>query len=234
MVNTRIKSVLLDMDGTLVDTNDAHAHAWVEALRRGGYDVPFERVRRLIGMGADKLLPEAVGVSKGSEEGERLAEWWAEIFKEKHLPQARASPKVRELLNRMRETGFKLVIATSAEKEILEPLLEITGAKDLIQEETSADDVESSKPDPDIVFAALKKTGLPPEEVLMLGDTPYDIEAAGKAGVGVVALRCGGFSDDDLSGALAIYDDPADLLARYDESPLGKSYAGGAGGGYGT
>jgi HAD superfamily hydrolase (TIGR01509 family) len=220
LVNNELKAVLLDIDGTLVDSNDAHARTWVEAFKRGGYEVPFEKVRSLIGMGADNLIPTAVGISKDTEKGKQLSKWWEEIFKEKYLPHIEAFPKVRELLQCMREGGLKLVAASSSKEDLLEKLLEITGASDLFQEDTSADDADNSKPDPDIIHAALEKAGLPPEEALMLGDSPYDIEAAGKAGVGLVALRCGGFSDEDLKGALAIYDDPADLLEHYDESPF--------------
>jgi HAD superfamily hydrolase (TIGR01509 family) len=220
LVNNDLKAALLDIDGTLVDSNDAHAHAWVEAFKRGGYDVPFEKVRPLIGMGADNLIPEVVGISKETEKGEQLSKWWEEAFKEKYLPRLKPFPKVRELLMRMREGGLKLVAASSSKEELLEKLLEITGAKDLFQEDTSADDAEKSKPDPDIVHAALEKAGVPPDEALMLGDSPYDVEASGKAGVGMVALRCGGFSDEELKGALAIYDDPADLLEHYEESPF--------------
>jgi HAD superfamily hydrolase (TIGR01549 family) len=220
LVNNDLKAVLLDIDGTLVDSNNGHAHAWMEAFKRGGFDVPLEKVRPLIGMGADNLIPAAVGISKDTEKGEQLSKWWEEIFKGKYLPNVKAFPKVRELLQCMREGGLKLVAASSSKEDLLEELLEITGAKDLFQEDTSADDADNSKPDPDIVHAALEKAGLPPGEALMLGDSPYDIEAAGKAGVGLVALRCGGFSDEDLKGALAIYDDPADLLEHYDESPF--------------
>jgi HAD superfamily hydrolase (TIGR01509 family) len=225
MINTQIRAALLDVDGTLVDSNDAHAHAWVEAFRGGGYDVPFEKVRRLIGMGGDNLIPEAVGVEGKSEEGKRLSAGWEEAFKRDHLPNIEAFSRVRELLMRMRETGLKLVAASSSKEDLLGPLLEKTGAQDLFMEETSADDAEQSKPDPDIVQAALGKTGLPPDQALMLGDSPYDIEAAGRIGIKVVALRCGGFSDEDLKGAVAIYDDPADLLARFDESPFANSKA---------
>ena len=221
MVNNDIKAVLLDMDGTLVDSNEGHVQAWVEAFKRGGYDVSPEKVRKLVGMGADNLIPEAVGISKDTKKGEQLSKWWEEIFKEKYLPKVEAFPRVRELLMKMREGGLKLVAASSSKEDMLEELLERTGAKDLIGEDTSADDAGNSKPNPDIVQAALNKAGAPPEDAIMLGDTPYDIEAAKKVGLGVVALRCGGFTDEDLRGALAIYDDPADLLARYDDSPFG-------------
>ena len=220
MVNNDFKAVLLDLDGTLVDSNDAHAHAWVEAFKRGGYDVPFAKVRSLIGMGGDNLIPEAVGISADTEKGKQLSKWWEEIFTEKYLPQVQPFPKVRDLLQKMREGGLKLVAASSSKENLLEKLLETTGASDIIQEDTSADDADNSKPDPDIIQAALKKVGLPASEAMMLGDSPYDVEAASKAGVALVALRGGGFSDERLKGALAIYDDPADLLEHYDESPF--------------
>ena len=215
-----LRGVILDVDGTLVDSNDAHTSAWVEALQRGGYNVPREKVRRLIGMGADNLLPEAITVEKESEEGKHLSDTWSEIFKEDYLHGLKAFPRTRELLERMRKDGLKLVVASSAKDEMLRTLLDIAGATDLIEGKTSSDDAENSKPEPDIVKAALDKLGMGANEVLMLGDTPYDIEAAGKLGIGVVALRCGGFTDVDFERAVAIYDDPEDLLKNYDKSPL--------------
>lgn len=217
----KIKGVLLDVDGTLLDSNDAHAHAWVEALNRGGHNVSFVRVRGLIGMGSDNLLPTLIGVEKESPEGGRLSEWWSEIFESKYLPELKPTPGARELVARMKGEGLKLVVASSAKKDMLGALLDIAGVKELVEDATTSSEAEHSKPDPDIVLSALKKVGLPPEEVLMLGDTPYDIEAAGKAGIGVIALRCGGWRDEELAGAIAVYEDPSDLLARYTSSPLG-------------
>jgi len=218
-----LRGVILDVDGTLVDSNDAHTSAWVEALQRGGYDVPREKVRRLIGMGADNLLPEAITVEKESAEGKRLSDWWREIFTANYLSGLKAFPKTRELLKRMRKDGLKLVVASSAEDEMLKTLLDIAGATDLVASKTSSDDAENSKPEPDIVKAALYKLGMGANEVLMIGDTPYDIEAAGKLGIGVIALRCGGFTDVDFERAVAIYDDAADLLKNYDRSPLSRN-----------
>lgn len=213
--------VLLDIDGTLVDSNDAHAHAWVAAFAEAGHEVPFERVRPLIGMGSDQLLPRVLGVEKDSPEGERLGDRWAEIFKERFLPSLRPFPDARELLLRMRADGLRLVAASSAREDQLGALLDLAGVADLIEEQTSSSDAERSKPEPDIVRAALDRVGLPAAEAVMIGDTPYDAEAAGKAGVGLIALRCGGWGDTDFDGVLAVYDAPADLLAHYDESPLG-------------
>lgn len=215
-----LRGVILDIDGTLVDSNDAHASAWVRALQEHGYNVPYEDVRRLIGMGGDNLLPEVAGLDKEQEPGKTIAHRWSELFQEDYLPHLQAFPQVRELLQRMKDSGLKLVVASSAKLDHLEPLLKLAGADDLIEEQTSSDDADNSKPDPDIVASALHKLGFAPDEVLMLGDTPYDVQAAGKIGVKVVAVRCGGFSDDDLQRALAVYDSPADLLLHYDESPF--------------
>lgn len=217
-----IRGVILDVDGTLVDSNDAHAHAWVEALADSDIRAEFEKVRRLIGMGGDKLLPEVSGISEETERGKQISKRRSRVFKEKYLPHLKAFPKTKELLQRMRDEGLKLVVASSAKKDELKALLKIAGADDLIEEKTSSDDAENSKPDPDIVKAALDASGLTADGVVMLGDTPYDIESASGAGVRVIALRCGGWVDEDLAGAITIYDDPADLLEHYDSSPLSK------------
>ncbi len=217
---TAFRGVLLDIDGTLVDSNDAHARAWVEALAEQGIDVPFAQVRRLIGMGGDKLLPRVSGIEEDTPRGRKISERRREIFLQRYLPSLHAFVGSKDLLRHMRAEGLKLVVASSAKKDELRELLKICGADSLTDAVTSSDDAEESKPDPDIVYVALGKIGLPAAEVVMIGDTPYDIEAAGRAGVGVIAVRCGGWDDADLGGALAIYDDPADLLARYDSSPL--------------
>ena len=122
----------------------------------------------------------------------------------------------------MRQKGLKLVVASSAKEDELHPLLKVCGADEVIADKTSSEDVESSKPDPDTVGAALEDLALPAGEAVMLGDTPYDVEAASRAGVATVAVRCGGWGDKDLAGAVAIYNDPADLLAHFDTSPLGQ------------
>jgi phosphoglycolate phosphatase-like HAD superfamily hydrolase len=219
----KLRGVILDVDGTLVDSNDAHARAWVAALQEEGFEVPFERVRPLIGMGGDKLLPEVTGLPEENPRAKRVGERRGGIFKERFLPSLRAFPRTRELLLRMREAGLKLAVASSAEPDELKALLRIAGAGDLIQGASSADDAGRSKPDPDVVHAALGRLALDPGGVVMIGDTPYDVEAAARAGVRAIALRCGGWGDDRLRGAIAIYDGPADLLARYEQSPLAGS-----------
>jgi HAD superfamily hydrolase (TIGR01509 family) len=221
----RFTGVLLDIDGTLLDSNDAHAQSWVEVLRRHGYDIPFERVRPLIGKGTDKLLPELTGLDPETGLGKQMAEERKALFLRDYLPKLHPTRGARALVERLRREGFRLVVATSAGGEELTLLLRQAQVEDLIEQATTSDEVERSKPDPDVVCAALAKGKLRPENSIMLGDTPYDIEAAGRAGVATIAFRCGGWwNDNALAGALAIYDDPAALLADFERSPL----AGGA------
>ena len=215
----KVRGVLLDIDGTLVDSNDAHAHAWVKAFEESGIRVSFSQVRRLIGKGGDKIISELAGWDHESPQARRLSDRRREIF-EAGLPSLRAFPKAQELLARMHQDGMRLVVASSAKADELEALLKVCGADHFVEGKTSSDDADRSKPDPDIVTVALRKISLPTSQVVMLGDTPYDVEAATRAGIRVIALRCGGWGDDDLAGAVAIYDDPADLLEHYDSSPL--------------
>jgi HAD superfamily hydrolase (TIGR01549 family) len=217
-----LRGVLLDIDGTLIDSNDYHAHAWVDALQHFGMPANFAKIRRLIGMGGDKLLPEVSGIEKDTPKGEELSEYRSDLFKKKYLPRIRGFPRTRELVERLRDDGLTIIVATSAAKDELKGLLKAAGVEDLIEEKATASDAENSKPDPDIIVAALERAEMDGAETVMLGDTPYDIEAARKAGVDVIALRSGGWSDEELEGAIAIYDDPADLLANYNDSPIAK------------
>jgi phosphoglycolate phosphatase-like HAD superfamily hydrolase len=218
-----LRGVILDVDGTLVDSNEAHIAAWVEAFRQSGYAVAPDTIRPLIGMGSDTLLPAAVGIEKATPEGQRLSKLHSKIFESEYLPQVEAFPCTHELLQRMRARGLRLVLASAAKGHIMDTLLEVAGAECLIEDDPPPRAVHSSKPDPEIVQAALERLGYARDEVVMIGDTPYDIEAAAQLGIPVIAVRCGGYADADLAGALAIYDDPADLLTQYDESPLGRA-----------
>ena len=213
-------AVILDVDGTLVDSNDAHANAWVEAFAEFGIAVAFEHVRRSIGMGGDKLMPLVSGIDEASEQGEQIAARRAEIFTQKYLPGIEAFPGTRALVERLLADGFVLAVASSAKKDELDPLLERAGVHDLLTRRTSSDDAEESKPDPDIVVAALEQTRCEPQRVLMLGDTPYDVAAAKRAGIEIVGLECGGWTREALAGAIAVYRDAEDLLTRYARSPL--------------
>lgn len=217
------EAVLLDVDGTLVDSNDAHAEAWVVAFRDHGFDVPFEKVRERIGKGGDKVLSELADLNEADPQAKAVQEARSRLFLQEYAPKLEAFPKVRELVLRLKKAGLKVVVASSAQDKELEILLKIAGVDDLIEAQTSSDDAENSKPDPDIVLAAVEQTGKPASKVVMLGDTPYDVQAAAKAGVDVIAVRAGGWNDEDLKGAVAVYDDLADLLAHYEDSPLGAA-----------
>ncbi len=216
-----VQGVLLDVDGTLILSNDAHAQAWVEAFAAYNYPISFDQVRPMIGMGGDQIIPKlAPGMNSEEGTGKAIADYRKRLVLEKFGPQLIAANGSRELVQKLRNDGLDLIIASSASEQELGTLLKAAHVDDLIEQATTSNDAENSKPDPDIVQAALKKGNLQADQVLMLGDTPYDIESAGKAGVKVIALRCGGFEDEQLAGAIAIYDDPADLLQHYDQSPL--------------
>src|SRR5688572_33357527 len=215
---SEIRAVLLDVDGTLIDSNDAHAQSWVDVGEEFGYPIVFEDVRLLIGMGGDKVLPQLTGLSEESERGTEVLERRGEIFRKQYLPNLIAFPQTRELLERLIGDGYELVIASSASDDDLTGLLKQAGIADLISRKASADDAEESKPDPDIIQAALKKAGCGPESAVMIGDTPYDVAASLGAGLSVIALRCGGWEDQALAGAMAIYDAPAHLLDLYDQT----------------
>lgn len=206
--------MIFDVDGTLVDSNDAHAAAFVEAFGEFGFHIGFGSVRRLIGMGADKLIAQLIGRSDRAIAGRKKA-----IFMERHLPRLRAFPKVESLLHELTCKGVKLAVASSAAKDELEALLELTHAGVCFAQIVNADDAAHSKPDPDIVRAAVDKLALPAEQCAMVGDTPYDAAAALRAGLAFVGVRCGGWLDADLEPAIGVYDDPADLLESLVKDP---------------
>ncbi len=215
-----IRGVILDVDGTLIDSNDALARAWLEAMAQYGHFIPYEQIRWLIGEGGDKLMPQTLGLPAQSEEGKKISARRKAVFNQLYMPTLQAFPDTRELVQRMRDGGLKVAIGSSAKQDELEAELRIANIDDLIDVVASGSDVEHSKPSPSIVEVALAKLALAPDAVVMIGDTPYDIEAAAKAHVGTIAMRTGGWTDKELARAIAIYNDPADLLAHYDTSPL--------------
>lgn len=218
-----IKGILLDVDGTIVLSNDAHARAWVEAFAKYNYNIPFEKVRPLIGMGGDQLIPTLIPELSAEEGiGKQISDTRKEIFLSKYASTLQPAPGARALIEKMMQSGLKIIISSSSKKDELDVLLKAAGVGDLSIEATTSSEVEESKPSPDIVAAALEKIQLQPSEVLMLGDTPYDIKAARKCQVSVIAFRCGGFPEGQLKGAVAIYNDPQDLLDHYSESPLSQ------------
>ncbi|HJP85342.1 MAG TPA: HAD family hydrolase [Gemmatimonadaceae bacterium] len=218
-----LRGVIFDVDGTLVDSNDAHAQSWVDTFREAGYDVPFDKVRPLIGMGSDKLLPKTIGISRDSDEGKKLIERRGKIFSSNFLPHLRPVPGARDLVLRVKRDGLKAIVATSAKDQELKGLLKAAHVEDLMEERATASDAKHSKPDPDIVHAAIEDSGTSAEHLVMIGDTPYDVEAASRAKLRTIAFLSGGWTREALKDAIAVYAGPADLLAHYDSSLLGKN-----------
>lgn len=217
-----IRAVILDIDGTLIDSNRAHARAFIDAAEELGITAPsLEEVLRMIGMGGDRLIPRAFGFEQDDPIGQRLEELKGNIFRARYLQELEPTRGARALLERLRADGYTLVVATSASPDDVEHLLDRAGVADLVEGATSADEVKESKPAPDVVEAALEEAGVRPDEAVMLGDTPYDVESARRAGVSILAVRTGGWDDEALSGAERVYADPADLLEQYEDSVLG-------------
>lgn len=171
-------------------------------------------------MGGDKLLPAVVGIAMDSIEGRSIAERRSAILKAHYLPDVGPFHGARVLVDRLRSRGLICAAVTSATSDDAHDLLRAAGVADLMDAVITADDADRSKPDPDLVTVALESVGVSAAEALIVGDSLYDIEAGARAGVGVVALRCGGAPEKDLHGAIAIYDDPSDLSSQLDRSPL--------------
>jgi HAD superfamily hydrolase (TIGR01549 family) len=215
-----VEAVIFDVDGTLIDTNDLHVASWVETFRRFGHAVAPEAVRGQIGKGSDQLMPVFLPRDLVEQRGEEIAAARTALFLRDYVGCARAFPGVRPLFQRLRAAGQRIILATSAKGEELKRYREILGVDDLVDGATTSDDAAHSKPAPDIFQAALGR--LAAEAAIVVGDTPYDAHAAGKAGLRTIGLLCGGFPEAVLREArcIALYRDPADLLAQYDRSPL--------------
>jgi len=208
------RAAIFDIDGTLVDSNNLHAEAWGEIFRRFGVDLPHDRIRAQIGKGGDNLLPALLPPELVERCGEEMEEARKALFKRDYMPRVRAFPGVKQLFEGLKASGAHIVLATSAAEEELESHKRTLDIADLIDGATSADDVERSKPCPDIFQAALVKLpGVSPNEAVVVGDTPYDMQAAGRAGVQKVGVRCGGFPEADLlsAGAAGLFDGPWSL-----------------------
>ena len=216
-----IRAVIFDIDGTLVDSVDLHAQAWQEAFKRFGREIPYQDVRHQIGKGGDQLMPVFFSKEELDRFGEELEKYRGDLYKREYLPRVRGFPKVRELFERIKADGKRIALASSAKEDELETYKKVARIEDLVEKETSADDADKSKPHPDIFEAALEQLGdIAPDEAIVVGDTQYDAQAAGKLNLRTIGMLCGGFPEEELreAGCIAIYRDPADLLARYDDS----------------
>lgn len=224
MSASRDRAVLFDVDGTLVDTNYLHVLAWRRVmLEHGEAEITSARIHRLVGMGTDDLMGALFGRLRPELKPERARHF--EALK----PEIRAFPRAADLLRALQDRGVRVVLATSAEKSDVEALLAAIDAGDAIDAVTSAEEVEAAKPAPDLFRVALNEAGTSPEATVVVGDTVWDVQAAGRAGLPCVAVLSGGISRAELAdaGALAIYDDVAELLQCLDQSPLLGSASGG-------
>ncbi len=223
------KAVLFDVDGTLVDTVDLHAQAWVEALQHFGIEADFTDIRLQIGKGGDQLLPGLMPPDMLEELGEEIQEFRSDLFKRKYMSQVQAFPGVRELFKRIKASGLRIVLGSSGHADEVETHKATTNIADLIDDATTSEDAERSKPFPDIFEAAFGKLGLSERsDAIVVGDTPYDAEAARAAGLSTIGVLCGGFTEQALrqAGCIAVYRDPQHLLDSYDDSLLAKEPAG--------
>ena len=222
------KAVIFDIDGTLVDSVDLHARAWQEAFARFGHDIRYEAIRSQIGKGGDQLLPVFLSPNEQKKYGRELEEYRGELFNKKYMSQVKAFPRVRELLERVKKDGKQIALASSAKKDEIAIYERIANIEDLVEEETSSDDAERSKPHPDIFEAALKRLhNVSAQEAITVGDSPYDAIAATKIQMNCIGVLSGGFPEADLraAGYSEIYQDCADLLDHYDQSLLAEKKA---------
>ena len=212
-------AAILDVDGTLVDTNYQHALAWYRAFRRHGIVLPVWRLHRHIGMGGDQLVGSVAGDDVERSRGDEIRASEKELYGEL-IEEVEPFDGSRELIAQLKEREHSVVLASSAKEDELDHYLDLLGARDLADAWTSSADVEATKPKPDLVLAAQKKAGT--EEGVMVGDTTWDCEAAKRAGVPTIAVLTGGFSEDELrdAGAVAVFESIADLSERLDETPF--------------
>ncbi|MET4312551.1 phosphoglycolate phosphatase-like HAD superfamily hydrolase [Bradyrhizobium sp. RT4b] len=218
------KAAIFDVDGTLLDSVDLHALAWHDAMVKFGHDVGFEQVRGQIGKGGDKLIPHFLSEDAQRDHGREMEEWRGNRFKSEYLPLVRPFSAVPDLLRRVKDASVRIAVASSAKKDELNKYLDIAGIGDLVDVRTCSDDVEESKPAPDIFEAVLKKLGVEGADAVVIGDTPFDAEGAGKAKIATIGVLCGGFTEDSLrqAGCIQVYPGPAALLACFGDSLLAR------------
>jgi HAD superfamily hydrolase (TIGR01549 family) len=213
-----LQAVIFDIDGTLIDSNAAHAEAFVEAFKKFGKTVSFIELKWLIGMGADKILEKYLTETEIKKFGEDLTEYRKKIFLKDYFPKLKTFPKMRALMEKIDREGLRIALASSASDQELEKYHELLHIKDLLDEETSSDDAEESKPAPDIFQAALRKLkDVEKAEAIVVGDTPYDAEAARKAKLKIIGVRSGGWSREKLSeaGCFAVYENVGEIFEHY-------------------
>ena len=213
---------IFDVDGTLVDTNYQHAIAWYRAFRRYDLTFPIWRLHRGIGMGGDQYVPNLAGEEVEEKHGSDLRDAWAEEYN-KIIDEVAPFEGARDLLVEVKRRGFRVVLASSGKSDQVDHYLDLLDGREIAEAWTTSDDVEQTKPAPDLVKVAIDKVG--GGEAVMLGDSPYDCQAAGKLGVPTLTLRTGGFSPEELkeAGAAAVYDSLVDLRTSLDTTPFASA-----------
>ena len=219
------EAVIFDLDGTLVDSNDLHVEAWNEAFQHFGKHFPISKLRKQIGKGSDNYLPEFLSPAELKKIGKQIDEYRSDLFRKKFLPQVKPFPKVRELFERIRADEKRIALASSSHKEDVEKCTKLARIDDLLDIQVTADDAGESKPAPDVFAASLGKLRITADRAIAVGDTRFDVEAANKVGLATIGMLCGRAADEKAfreTGAIAVYQDPAGLLANYDSSPLAR------------
>lgn len=218
-----IKAIIFDIDGTLIDSNEAHAETFVKAFAKYNKEVSFEELKCLIGMGADKILEKYLSKKEIENFGDDLTEYRKEIFLKDYLPEIKVFPKVPELFEKLEKDEIQTALATSAGDEEKKGYNKLLSISDLVEAETSSDDAEESKPDPDIFQAAFDKLeNVEKDETLIIGDTIYDAEAADKAGIKIYGVESGGWFREKLlkKGCAKVFRDIAQIYENYSKSFL--------------
>ncbi|OZV78829.1 HAD family hydrolase [Micromonospora echinospora] len=217
----RSDGVLFDVDGTLVDTTYLHTVAWWEALRQFDHAVPMALIHRSIGMGSDRLLDHLLGPERDRASDDRLRDAHDSLFLE-YADRLTPLPHAADLLRACADRGLRVVLATSAAEHEVRALRAALDADDAVDTVTSSADAQQGKPAPDILVAALEQSGLAAERVVFVGDSVWDVAAAGRLGIPCIGLTCGGTGRAELAGAGAVevYDDPGALLAHLADSPV--------------
>jgi HAD superfamily hydrolase (TIGR01509 family) len=213
------QAALLDVDGTLIDSNYHHALAWYRGFRRSGIVLPLWRIHRHVGMGSDQLLPALVDERLEEERGEEIRGARDDEYR-RLIGEVAPLEGSRELIAELKERGLTVVLASSSPQDEIDHYLELLDARELADAWTTDDDVKATKPEPDLVHAALEKAGT--EDAVMVGDTPWDVEAARKAGVETICVITGGFSEQELrdAGAVAMFESVEELRQKLDSTPL--------------
>jgi len=216
----RLQALLLDIDGTLVDSNDKHADCWVEAFAHFGKDADWKLIRQQIGKGGDLLVPDTLNAREMRKFGEKLQEYRGELWKKSYMKSVQPFPGVVESIRSLAARGLRLAFASSSNPDEVGYYVELLGVGDLLEGTTSKEDAQFSKPSPEIFQAALDRVKSDPERTVAVGDTPYDILAAHRIPLPVVALRCGGFAEELLAKAEFVFDDLNEMtreLERIDD-----------------